>query len=341
VGDAGNAADPLTSFGAVTNKFNIGKFEITISQYATFLNSVAQSDPYGLYDGQMTSMPRIAGISRSGNSGSYTYQVIGPSGLTPVGASRPGDRPITFVSWFDAARFCNWLHNGATTGASTETGAYTLNGATTGVFTKTPNAKWWIPTRDEWYKAAYYKGGSTNSGYWLYPTQSDTPPAHFIGSEPNNANLLMAIGSGESSFSYVHTVTQSAGFSQTQNYLTEVGAFSGSPTYYGTFDQAGNVQEWNDAIFNNHSRGLRGGNWTWTSDFARATDSGGGRSPFLGEHDAGFRVATVASEITNIILTVEKTANLSDRWQFDREINVGPMTNTNEFYRLKIRTEVE
>lgn len=50
---------------------------------------------------------------------------------------------------------------------------------------------------------------------------------------------------------------------------------------------------------------------------------------------------TISTPTTNVILTVEKAANLSGQWQFDREINVGPMTNTNEFYRLKIRTVVE
>ncbi len=56
----------------------------------------------------------------------------------------------------------------------------------------------------------------------------------------------------------------------------------------------------------------------------------------------GFRVASVAAApITNVILTVEKSTNLTGPWLFDREINVGPMTNTNEFYRLKIRTVVE
>jgi hypothetical protein len=52
-------------------------------------------------------------------------------------------------------------------------------------------------------------------------------------------------------------------------------------------------------------------------------------------------VPSAPTPITNVILTVEKTTNLSGQWRFDREINVGPMTNPNEFYRLKIRTVVE
>lgn len=54
-----------------------------------------------------------SGITRSGSSGSYIYSVI----------PGRGDRPVCWVNWYDAARFCNWLHNGKGTG-DTEIGAY-------------------------------------------------------------------------------------------------------------------------------------------------------------------------------------------------------------------------
>jgi hypothetical protein len=41
-------------------------------------------------------------------------------------------------------------------------------------------------------------------------------------------------------------VTGVATFDPAQNYLTDVGAFSGSPSHYGTFDQSGNAYQWND-----------------------------------------------------------------------------------------------
>src|SRR4029079_10773318 len=117
-----------------------------------------------------------------GPSGSYSYDVIGSP-----------NHPVTYVSWGDAARFANWMHNGQPTGgqgpATTETGAYTLNGATTQValsaVTRNPGSKWFIPTENEWYKAAYYQpaasGGDADS-YWAYPMKtynlpySDQPP---------------------------------------------------------------------------------------------------------------------------------------------------------------------
>ncbi len=112
-----------------------------IAQYTAFLNTVAATDTYSLYNTNMGTDGTIAGISRSGSSGSYSYSVIGS-----------GARPITYVSWSDAARFANWMNNGQGTG-STETGAYTLNGASSGVgFTKNPGATWWIPSEDESYK---------------------------------------------------------------------------------------------------------------------------------------------------------------------------------------------
>ena len=39
--------------------------------------------------------------------------------------------------------------------------------------TRNAGATYFIPSENEWYKAAYYKGGGTNAGYWTYPTQSN------------------------------------------------------------------------------------------------------------------------------------------------------------------------
>ena len=95
VGDPGNAAD-TTGYGAVADTFRIQKYEFTNQQYADFLNSVAATDTYALYSGTMGSDAR-GGITRSGASGSYTYAV----------KANMGDKPVNYVSWFDAGRVAN------------------------------------------------------------------------------------------------------------------------------------------------------------------------------------------------------------------------------------------
>jgi sulfatase modifying factor 1 len=298
VGDAGNAAD-TTGYGAVAYDFAIGKYEVNLSQYSAFLNSVAATDTYNLYDTRLASDLNIAGISRSGSSGSFSYAVTGSA-----------NRPVSYVTWFDAARFANWVNNGATNGASTETGAYTLNGATSGLgFTKNAGATWWIPSENEWYKAAYYDpspSGPKNDDYWLYPMRSDSTPLNEIGALANQANYY----AGDFS------VTQSSIYSGSQNYLTDGGAYSGSASYYGTYDQGGNVDEWNE------SQMLRGAGWNGsgalfenlaglrsTSD--RATVQGDARSYM------GFRVASVPEPSTYALILLSGAGWMFwKRWKF-------------------------
>ncbi len=281
VGDAGNAAD-TTTYGAVADVFALGKYEVTIGQYATFLNAVAATDTYSLYNPGMATDQNIAGITRTGSSGSYSYSVSGS-----------GTRPITHVSWFDAARFANWMNNGATNGASTETGAYTLNGATSGVgFTKNAGATWWIPSEDEWYKAAYYKGGGTNAGYWDYPTQSDSAPGNVVGGAANQANYNNG----------VYSVTQSSTYSGTLNYLTDGGAFSASDSAYGTFDQAGNVIEWNDAVTGSN-RVIRGGSWNFDASLLPSSHRNS-VAPTVEDGYLGFRLASVPEPSTYALLVM-------------------------------------
>jgi formylglycine-generating enzyme len=264
--------------------YSIGKYEVTLAQYTTFLNAVAATDSFSLYNASMATDLNSAGIAQSGTSGSFTYSVIGT-----------GTRPVTFVSWFDAARFCNWLHNGRPSGAqdatTTENGAYPLNGAITGVtITRQWGAKYWIPSEDEWYKAAHHdprtaaSGGPTGDDfYWLYPTGSDSVPGNTIGplSLANHANF----------FTTVYSVTQSGSYSASQNYLTAAGSYPGSADFYGTFDQGGNVLEWNDAVISDTFRGLRGGSW-FGSGFNLRSSLRFDSNPGDGNSSIGFRVAS-------------------------------------------------
>jgi len=244
---------------------------------------VATTDPYSLYNPSMATNTNVAGISRAGDDGSYIYNVINNGGDS-------GNRPITYVSWFDGARFANWMNNGATTNASTETGAYTLGGAMTGIFTVNPGATWSLPSEDQWYKAAYYKGGGTTAGYWNFPTQSDTAPGNIVGGVTNQANYNNG----------VYSVTQSNTLDSTLNYLTEAGSFSGSAGAYDTFDQGGNVSEWNDAVVDS-SRGVRGSAWYYLEDFLQSS-SRGVNGPTNESSHVGFRIASVPEPSTYALL---------------------------------------
>jgi formylglycine-generating enzyme required for sulfatase activity len=171
VGDVNNAADTggAVGKGSVGYLYAIGQYLITNSEYVEFLNAVAKTDTAILYSVSMGLVR--GGITRSGASGNYTYTI----------KTNYGNKPVMHVGWFDCARYCNWLHNGKPTGSqnnsTTEDGAYTLNGAISGnAVAKNAGAKYHIPTENEWYKSAFYKGGGTNAGYWKYATQSNTNP---------------------------------------------------------------------------------------------------------------------------------------------------------------------
>jgi len=287
VGDPGNANDTGGSgIGRVDYSYQIGKYAVTIGQYTAFLNAADPdgNNPNGIYNASMATDLNIAGISyTSGASAGSKYAVINNGGDS-------SNRPITYVSWFDAARFANWMTNGQGSG-STEDGAYTLNNATTGsAVARNPGAAFYIPTNDEWYKAAYFSpnyGGVGVPGYYAYATQSDTDPGNIVGSTANQANYFTFTGAG-------YSVTQSSDYNESQNYLTDVGAFSGSGSFYGTFDQSGNVFQWNDLdglASSGSSRGLRGGSWNFFA-FSLSSSDRGSDVPSHEFLDVGFRLAS-------------------------------------------------
>jgi formylglycine-generating enzyme required for sulfatase activity len=299
VGNAGNANDPATGnlYGGVNYSYQIGRYDVTIGQYTDFLNAVAATDTYGLYSDGMAIALNVAGIAQSGSSGSYTYSVIAASGSAPNGGVSAANRPITYMSWWRSARFSNWMANGQPSGAqdstTTENGAYNVNGATSGNApaknVTNPNTlaapTFYIPTENEFYKAAFYSPvlNSGSGGYYTYATQSNTAPGNQIGGTANQANYAPG---------RVYSVTQSS-YSASQNYLTDVGAFSGSGSFYCTFDQSGNVFQWNDLNgTSGSSRGVRGGSWSYTNPFDLSSS---GRYSFDTEEESehfGFRLAS-------------------------------------------------
>lgn len=279
VDDPGNADDQdygSGTFGGVSDNYKISKYEVTNAQYVEFLNAVADTDTFGLYNLNMGSNPR-GGISRSGSSGSYVY------------ATKPNmdNKPVNYVSFFDAMRFVNWLENGQGSGG-TESGVYTID---TGLNeTRDPNASFWLPSEDEWYKAAYYQPttqGGPSDCYWLYPTGGDSAPT-----------MATATATGDISNPGVNVANHLYGAdwnSQDGNVTTVGSAGPWSASYYGTFDQGGNVWEWNEAVISGTQRGLRGGAWDGAEFYQRASHRND-LGPVNELDIVGFRVAGLADE---------------------------------------------
>ena len=290
VGHAGNAADS-TGYGAVAYAYQIGKYEVTNAQYTAFLNAVNPTGsgtggvgPNGIYNTNMGSNSR----------GGITYTPDAVSGAKYTIRTSMGDKPVNFVSWYDSARFTNWLGNGQGAG-STETGAYTLSG-NTGIITKNVGATVYIPSEDEWYKAAYYDptaGAGGGDNYWLYPTQSNTAPtvasANFSTGDITNPGANVA------------NYNDAADWNSQNGNVTTVGSAAAN-NYFGTADQGGNLHEWNDAVIDGSTRGLRGASWNG-SEIILSSSYRRNNVPTLEGDAAGFRVASVP-EPTSLLLTM-------------------------------------
>ena len=279
VGNPGNANDP-PGYGGVDYTYNIGKYEVTAGQYTAFLNAVAETDTYGLYNTSMWSISYGCKIDRGGTSGSYTYSVAGDW----------ANRPVNYVNWYDALRFANWMHNGQPAGAqdtsTTEDGAYDMSLGASAV--RKPGARFFLPTENEWYKAAYHKNDGVTGNYWDYPTATDLAPnnGNPEGDTGNSANF----SDGDSTIGSPY-------------WRTPAGYFGLSGSAYGTFDMGGNIWEWNEALIG-WFRGIRGGSFEYSGDFLRAAQRLEGYPS--GEHDfgIGFRIAQVPEPATLSLLAV-------------------------------------
>jgi len=270
IGNPGNScevqppigSDPGGCFGSVDYAYSIGTYEVTNAQYAEFLNAKAKSDPLRLYTDKL-------GIARDGPSGSYTYTVI---------AGR-GEMPVNYISYYDAMRFANWLHNGQGD-ADTETGSYTLLGGTrvpSNAHTVMRNA--WadivLPSVDEWYKAAYYDAATAS--YFEYPTGTNVETTCSVPTATaNTANCDNAVDN-----------------------FTIKGSYTNSAGPYGTFDQGGNASEWVEAPYEfGRGRKNRGANFVLPA-FTLSAPYQGLQSSTLetGSLFQGFRLAMVPATI--------------------------------------------
>ena len=275
IGDPGNVPDTevmeccdgaegTTGFGSVAYSYRVGKYEVSNGQYAEFLNAV---DPTGenllsLYSSEMTSYLGLGGID---------LDLEAPPGSRYAAKANFEQKPVIFVSFIDAIRLANWLHNGQGSG-DTETGAYTLMGGgayptnTTSVL-RNPDAQFFVPSEDEWYKSAYY---DTESGvYYDFPGGSDTETVCAVPSTTSNTGNCNQWVPG----------------------LTHAGNYWNSVGTNGTFDQDGNVTEWTDTRIGPSLRVVRGGSWAKSVSFNASAFQYGGGNPPGDEIHVGIRIA--------------------------------------------------
>jgi formylglycine-generating enzyme required for sulfatase activity len=197
--------------------------------------------------------------------------------------SRTADMPATSVSWNEAARFVNWLnvssgsvaaYNFTTNGVNDNIVLWDATSAGSGYNVnnkfRNSNAKYFLPSENEWYKAAYYSG--TGSTYYDYATGDSVPTAVASGTSG-------AVYNGQSGPA---DITSAGGLSP-----------------YGTMGQGGNAWEWmetNSSGTNNSSdwtRGLRGGSWNYGGGVLDLASSlRVDYDPSNESYDIGFRVAS-------------------------------------------------
>ena len=300
VGNLGNGDGPYDGGkGAVDYAYDMGKFEVTTGQYTEFLNAVGATDSYALYNDRMADPVHDdnhpddlpfggCNIQRAGSAGSYTYSI----------AAGWEDRPVNYVSWGDVTRFANWMSNGMPTGAqdltTTEDGAYFLNGVTDSTGLKAavaarnaPSAGerfYYLPTEDEWYKAAFHKNDGDTANYFDYATSSDTLPGYIAdgGSvvDPDAGNIATWDGDGG---------VDGIG---APYYRTEVGEHENTDSPYGAFDMNGNVGEWTGGLGFGSFAIVRNGEYAYGPDGLHA-DYRRIRSLTRESGDIGFRISSV------------------------------------------------
>ena len=296
VGNPGNTADTLvmindgtSGYGSVGYAYRISKHEVTNTQYAEFLNAVAstgQLDPNALYDTNMGSDPR-GGITRTISGPNFTY----------AAKADMGNKPVNYITWYDAVRFANWLHNNQPTGpqvaGTTEGGAYTLTGLTSISGGRALSATVFLPSENEWYKAGYHEPGADTNDYWLYPTRSNASPT--VAAANATGDISNPSPTYPSPNGVANYLSGADWNSQDGNVTTVGTAGAGSASFYGTFDQGGHLWEWNEAIIGGSDRAIRGGSWNNDSSIVAASFRLN-VNPGVGDNTFGFRVASTAAE---------------------------------------------
>ena len=143
IGNAGNAADGTTGYGAVGYNYQISKTEVTIAEFTA---------------------------SGAGNGNENHWNDSGDG--TSVGPNAPASG----VSLYEAMKYCNWMTSGNINSGLYENKGSDVWGAKMNRATVMAGSVNYfaVPTENEWYKAAYFKPDT--SGYSLYANGMDTVP---------------------------------------------------------------------------------------------------------------------------------------------------------------------
>ena len=284
----------------------------------------AQADTFGVTGTQFTI--NFVPIGNAGNANdttgyggvSYNYNMAvtdvsqtmladaaALSGTNLGGGAWSGSQPAADVSWYQAAAFVNWLNTSQgytaaydlTYAGNTPTGItlwtagseWTLGGTD---YFRNANAHYFVPSENEWSKAAYYSPGGV---YYQYADGSNTPPTAVLSGTA--AGTAVYTGTGVSP-SAPAAVDQSGGLSP-----------------YGTQGQTGNVWQWAETDYSDptnssdSARVIRGGGWNDGSGaLASSFRNGGGPSATF--NGFGFRVASVP-EPNSIMLMVAGALGLA------------------------------
>ena len=262
--------------GCVPYEYEIAKCAISNADWCEFLNAIGEKAvAFGLWHKDMETGV-LGGIVCSMTSGKDSPRIAPPSELASLGgyasplrfAAKAGweKKPVTYVTYTGVMRYCNWLMTG-----DTEKGAYDL--------TVTPprrlkGAKYFLPTDDEWYKAAYWD--SQAKRYWKYPTRSNEIPSqeqanferddHFsqLALTPQSSQTSKPPNLQTSKLPNLQT-SKPPNLQTSYYYLADVDAYADSPSPCGALQMGGNVWEFIEDCFDNPlGNKLRGGSFGYT-----------------------------------------------------------------------------
>lgn len=234
IGDVGNAAYPGDQYGqnegrgSVGYEYRIGRYEVTTGQWMEFVNT---------FSTQSNELGRFALPYHWGARTDRDYDGPGRRYKLRDGVEQAAMIPVLGMDWREAAMFTNWLHNGKSADLSAiENGAYDISTFGTnsdGSFNDQPShhpdARFWIPTLDEWLKAAHYDPNrNDDDGWWLYNHMSNEAPiSGFPGEGETSTGLDWAFGEAID---------------------IPLGSYPETLSPWGLLDMTGGAEEWTEEI---------------------------------------------------------------------------------------------